>query len=197
MTNPAGQAPPQRQLAAWPLMLLAGCSFIPVFGLIFSAIAVPWGLVSTRRRARLGALISLAGAVLNIAGISVATLVFERTDAFTQAEVEQTRRNLDQLVGVLEDYHARNGQYPASLQALVSVSVPGVGAFPTRIVGIYDHTRPFSIIPRLYRYSVSPDGKTYDLFSVGADGVPGTSDDIRPQIPDSIRSHSGYRPAAP
>ena len=178
-------------------MLVAGCSFIPVLGLLFSAIAVPWGLVSVRRRARLGALIGLAGAVLNIAGITVATLVFERTDSYAQSEVEQAQRNLNRLVGVLEDYHTRNGRYPPNLQSLISVSVPGVGAFPTHIVSIYDHARPFSFFPRPYHYSVAPDGRTYDLFSVGADGVPGTSDDIRPQLRDSIRSHSGYRPAAP
>ncbi len=45
----------------------------------------------------------------------------------------------------------------------------------------------------LYDYRRSADGGSYDLFSVGADGIPGTADDLRPALPDSVLAHSGYR----
>src|SRR4051812_5282085 len=38
---------------SWPLLLLAGCSLLPGFGLLFGAAGVSWGLVSDRPRARL------------------------------------------------------------------------------------------------------------------------------------------------
>jgi hypothetical protein len=50
---------------------------------------------------------------------------------------------------------------------------------------------------RPYHYSLAGDGLSYDLFSVGRDGKPGTADDLRPELPDSLKARSGYRPAVP
>lgn len=185
---------PPRTPAAWPLLLVAACSFIPGFGLIFGAIAVPWGMVSVRPRARLGVLIGAAGALLNVAGAFALVVLTEDTKTFTQTQAMQTARDLKTLVMALEDYHAKNGHYPPSLQALVSVPVPGVGVVvPTHFINIYDHMKGL-FLPRTYRYEVAADGQSYDLFSAGPDGIPHTQDDLRPQLTDSIRAHSGYRP---
>jgi hypothetical protein len=34
--------------------------------------------------------------------------------------------------------------------------------------------------PREYQYELSPDGRGYTLYGVGADGRPGTADDVYP-----------------
>jgi hypothetical protein len=36
--------------------------------------------------------------------------------------------------------------------------------------------------PREYQYELSPDGRTYTVYGVGADGQPGTADDVYPGL---------------
>jgi hypothetical protein len=87
----------------------------------------------------------------------------------------------------LDTYRAKNGRYPATLLDLVPRPIP------VRIVPIYDQLAgPFS--QRLYQYRPAADGRSFDLFSSGADGKPGTADDVRPDLPDSVLSATGYRP---
>lgn len=180
-----------RPKRSWPLFVVAGCSFLPGFGIFFGAIAAVWGLVSNRPRALLAAGVGATGAFLNIAG-SVAVVVRMRNDPIIRAaEADQTRQDLVQLVTHLEAYHQRNGKYPPTLPALVGTPIP------TTLINIYDHTAGFLRAPHPYQYVLSPDRENYDLFSAGPDGKPGTRDDIRPILSDSIQLHSGYRPHPP
>jgi hypothetical protein len=179
-------APPANAKRAWPLLLVAGCSFIPGFGLFFGAAAVTWGLVGNRPRAKLGVAIGAAGALLNLAIPMLILAKIQHEGALAQVAVEQTRRDLVELVSQLESYRGRTGRYPPSLQTLVGTPIP------LRLVNIYDHSQGLFHLPRVYEYHVAPDRETYDLFSAGPDGVPHTPDDIRPQLPDSVRA--GYQP---
>lgn len=47
---------------------------------------------------------------------------------------------------------------------------------------------------QMFRYVLAPDGESYDVFGAGVDKKPGTDDDVRPVIPDSMTAHTGYRP---
>jgi len=96
-----------------------------------------------------------------------------------------TSRDLAKVVVALERFRDNHDRYPEGLQELV-------GPIPTSLLNIYDQSDG-RLVPRLYQYRLSTDGASYDLFAIGADGRTGTSDDIRPQLGDSLRSHSGYR----
>jgi hypothetical protein len=62
-----------------------------------------------------------------------------------------------------------------------------------RLLNIQDHSQNILGWTRTYPYAVSEDGITYDVFAVGPDGIPYTADDVRPDIPDSLRQTAGYR----
>ncbi len=188
MAIPIGPTAPIGKKPAWPLLLVAGLSFVPVFGLFFGAAAVTWALISNRPRAKLSLLIAATGALLNLAVPFFVVLRMQHGETFARVEAQQTREDLTKLVSALQDYHGRAGRYPPSLQILVGIPVP------TRLINIYDHAPGLLRIPRFYEYHLSADGESYDLFSVGPDGVPHTADDIRPQLPDSLRDRAGYRP---
>jgi hypothetical protein len=146
---------------------VAGLAFVPVLGLFFGAGAVTWALISDRPRAKLSLVIAATGALLNVAVPMFVVLTMQHGEAFARVEAQQTREDLTKLVFALQDYRGRAGRYHA----------PGLLR-----------------VPRFYEYHLSADGESYDLFSVGPDGVPHTADDIRPDLPDSLRGRAGYRP---
>lgn len=98
-------------------------------------------------------------------------------------------------------------------RARVAAVFAGLGAFANLagiiLVSVYMNRTPemarfnqemtrqdlVRVVYRLYQYHLAPDGGTYDLYSVGPDGRPGTDDDIRPVLPDSVAARSGYRPS--
>src|SRR6266566_875006 len=71
---------------------------------------------------------------------------------------------------------------------------PVVQPIPLRLLNIYDQTAGFFVFPRVYEYHLAGDGSSYDLFALGPDGQPGTADDVRPALPDSVLRGTGYRP---
>ncbi len=173
---------------AWPPFVLAATGFIPFIGLFTGVAAVIWGLLARRPKALwaagLGALAVFAqfGFMVMLAGW------FGQTDAFRSAQADVTRKNLLDVVVALERWHERNGAYPDRLEALIGTPLP------VNLVNIYDQSAGIGHLPRTFPYSLAPDGRTYDLFAVGADGTPGTDDDIRPVLSDSLQARSGYRP---
>jgi Type II secretion system (T2SS), protein G len=180
--------------SGWPLLVVAGCAFIPVLGIFFGAIAVPWGLVSRRRRARLAAAIGLGGVLLNFAAGLAVALHNQRDPAvaaaIAKAQAADARKDLAKLVAAIDEYHGRTGQYPPSLFTLQTL----MNAI--HLLNVYDHTAAGVVFPpRFYQYTVASDHASFDVFAVGPDGLPHTADDIRAELPDSILRHSGYRPA--
>ncbi|MEP6688751.1 MAG: hypothetical protein ABJC36_10415 [Gemmatimonadales bacterium] len=182
-------APQPHSKRSWPLFVLAGGGFIPALGLFLGAAAVSWGLVSSRPRAMLAAMIGAAGALLNLAGGMLIVWRMEGTPAFTAASSVSASRDLARLVGVLEEYRGANGRYPARLE--VFAELPLV----LKLVNIQDNSSGVFRRPHNYQYRVAPDGRTYALSAVGGDGKPGTADDIFPSLPDSVARRSGYRAA--
>jgi hypothetical protein len=172
---------------SWPLLLVAACSFIPVLGFFIGAIAVSWGLLSDRPRARLATTLAAVGAFANLAGLLLVTFFFQRTPEAARLNREATRRDLARVVAALESYRERTGAYPTSLAALER-------PFAIPPVNIHDQGAGIIRIYRVYEYHLAADGGSYDLFSVGPDGRPGTDDDIRPALTDSVVARSGYRP---
>ena len=173
---------------SWPLLALGACAFVPGFGIFFGAAAVTWGLVSDRPRAKVGVILEGVGALLNLVGGAVLVGRFEHTPVVERSRIEMTRRDLGAVVLELERYRERTGRYPATLQQLVGQPIP------LRLLNIYDQTAGIFVFPRVYEYHLAADGSSYDLFALGRDGKPGTADDVRPALPDSLLRGTGYRP---
>jgi hypothetical protein len=170
-------------------MLLAASGFIPGLGVLTGAAAASWGLVSSRPRAMLAAAIGAAGALLNIGGFALLTSSMQDDPSMQVAQTAMVAGDLVKVVRALESHHERHGAYPAQLEALVGSPIP------RRLINVNDNSTGLFALPRPYQYRRAPDGRSYDLFAVGRDGEPGTDDDIRPLLTDSLRFASGYRPA--
>ena len=184
-------APENAPRPAWPLFVLAGFAFIPGFGILCGSLAAAWGLLSSRRRALLAAGIGAGGALLQI-GIVVAWLLIAGpgSETLSTASRQAAQEDLERLVEALEEYHVRRGAYPASLAELQRSSMA------TRFINIYDQAGGLFRLPRPYEYHPAADGRSYDLYSAGPDREPATADDIRPELGDSLKARSGYRPEA-
>ena len=183
------QAPGAQKRRAWPLVLVACGSLIPLLGLVIAAVALSWALLTDRPRRKLAIGLAAAGGVLNIGGPVAFTLWSKTSGRMDAANAASARRDLALVVNALERYRTKYGRYPPDLAALVRENFPAVR------LNVYDLVPSGLRMPRWYEYRLSPDGGSYDLFSVGRDGVPYTADDIRPVLPDSVLARSGYRPA--
>ncbi|HUF31310.1 MAG TPA: type II secretion system protein GspG [Gemmatimonadaceae bacterium] len=182
-------APPAPAAAArsWPLFTLAALAFLPFAGILFGAVGLTWGLLSSRPRAMTAAFVAAGGALLNIiAFVALTVFVTKDTDIYSQARTVAVQNDLLTLVREIEDFREENSAYPPSLSALQQR--PAI----LRTINIYDQTAGV-LKPRIYAYEPSADGRAYDLFSVGPDGEAGTADDIRPVLPDSLAARAGYR----
>lgn len=85
------------------------------------------------------------------------------------------RANLNTLVVALEKFHSDTGEYPSSGSGLVSlVHNPGTPGWD----GPYIYELKPDPWSRIFVYARNPHG--YHLASAGADGIPGTPDDILP-----------------
>jgi hypothetical protein len=173
---------------AWPLFVLAVTGFIPLVGFFTGMAAVIWGLLADRPKALwaagLGAL-----AVVTQLGLSLVFLSWlGEKPGVREAQADVIRTDLISVVVALEKWHEGRGAYPDRLQALIGTPLP------LNMVNIYDHSAGIFRVPRTYQYEVAPDGRSYDLYAMGPDGEPGTEDDIRPALPDSLQARSGYRP---
>lgn len=179
-----------RDRPIWPLYLLAGLSFIPVLGFFVGSVALSWGLLSTRRGAGRAIAISATGALLNLVLVIVVSITMTRDPAFQQTNLQRIRQDLERVVLALEESHARSDAYPETLEALQRERGP---LHPLQVIDLGPGVIRLAM-PQQFHYIVAPDRSSYDLFSVGPDGKPGTNDDIRPVIPDSLRDRTGLRP---
>jgi hypothetical protein len=159
---------------SWPLVLLAGCSLIPGFGLLFGAAGVSWGLVSDRPRARLAVVLGATGALLNLIGGGLLLWHLQGQPAYASVNAASSRADLNKLVAAIEGYHKDTGAYPARLTVFAQLP------YSLKLVNIQDFSAGVFRLPRQYQYELSPDGRGYTLYGVGADGQPGTDDDVYP-----------------
>ena len=178
---------PSRPKPAWPLFLLAGSSLLPGLGLFSGAAAVTWGLVSDRPRALLAAALGAAGALLNVCGAVLLVRHLDQDPAYASAGARSAAADLGHVVAALEGYRRQEGHYPDRLAVFTRLP------YSLRMINVHDFTAGVFRRPREYHYELDADGRTYTLFAVGSDGVPGTGDDIYPELPDSVARNSGYR----
>jgi hypothetical protein len=183
LTSPA--EPNQKQ--SWPLYVVAGLSFVPFLGILFGGAGATWGFISSRRNAVKAAMVAMAGALLNMVFIVVVALaaVPDATDHKVGTELAQ--RELLQLVVAIDKFHGEGHPYPVSLDALRRQ----LG--PLHPIPLLDQSAGIFRF-QTFQYHVAPDGESYDVFGAGADKKPGTADDVRPKLPDSLQEHTGYRP---
>ncbi|MEO8295838.1 MAG: DUF1772 domain-containing protein [Gemmatimonadota bacterium] len=186
MTSPPA-ASTDRPKASWPLMFLALTSLIPFLGFFSGSVAVTWGLLSDRPRARAAVLVGGAGALLNIIGLLVFTFLMEDSAEMRKRRVATASRDLTRVVVELDSFHHREGKYPDTLLELIGQPIPHL------LINISDGSGGV-FKQRFFEYRPSRDRQSFDIFSSGPDGVPHTGDDLRPTIPDSLQEHTGYRP---
>ena len=79
-------------------------------------------------------------------------------------------------MAVIESYHKDTGAYPARL------AIFGQLPYSLMMVNISDFSGGVFRRPREYQYELSPDGRRYTLYGVGADRQPGTADDVYPGV---------------
>ena len=185
-TKPTMTPEPKR---SWPLLLVAACALLPGLGFFFASIGLTWGLLSDRPRAMFAAVLAGVGGLLNLLGGVVLIWHLQDDPTSVARRVTSARRDLARVVSALESYREAHGQYPQSL--VVFTQLP----LSLKLVNVSDISTTGGFpMPRLYTYRRSEDGRWYDVYGVGADGRPGTEDDVRPELPDSVARRSGYRP---
>jgi hypothetical protein len=161
---------------SWPLILLSCCSLIPGLGFLFGAAGVSWGLVSDRPRARLAVVLGATGALLNLVGGGLLMWHLQGQPGYAPVYAASSRADLNKLVAAIEGYRKETGAYPARLEVF------GQLPYSLKMVNISDLSGGVFRRPREYQYELSPDGRRYTLYGVGADGQPGTADDVYPGL---------------
>lgn len=171
---------------AWPLLLLAGLSFIPILGFFIAGVALTWALVTSRPKAKTAIIMAAAGAFLSVAELGVLAYVGRNAVNMEQIRAMGAREDLRKIVLELERYRGANGRYPAELSALQEGG-------RNLLLNVADQTIGF-MASASYQYRPT-DAGTYDLFAVGADKLPDTPDDVR-ILADTLEATTGYRPGA-
>lgn len=166
---------PIKSSLATASLILGILSFVPGIGLILGIIAIIIGIVSLfriRKNRLRGKKLAIAGIILGFLGIITISLTYGLLMRFLfspktlQEEKSQlSQQILTQNAGALELYKNKYGRYPETLQESTQA---GFIIFPA------DHyLKPF-------HYEVSSNGQSYELRSLGPDGIYGTQDDILP-----------------
>lgn len=189
---------------AWPLMVLAVASFVPCLGFALASATVSWALVAPRRHARIAIAIAVVGALLNAGfGFVVGSAWLAKHPLPTPEPpsnmLVKTQQHLDLTAGLIEEYRATHGSYPASLEEMIAPmgTVPDSGHVVIDTSKVFPPVDPLSYAaghPRLFTYVVSADRQQYDLYSPGRDGRTPSSDDMRPMLSPEVRKQSGYQP---
>jgi len=172
------------QKRSWPLLAFAALSFIPGFGFFLGAVAVTWGLLSNRPRAKLAIILGASGCLLSLAESAALMFVMYNNPEVATARVVMAQEDLRRIATALERHRSRTGSYPPDLKILTRP----VSGNP--LLNVVDHSASlFSVRP--YQYQVLPDG-SYRLFAVGADGLANSADDV--QVPtDSLEDDTAVR----
>ena len=115
--------------------------------------------------------------ILGLLVTLVAPRIIGRTD---EARVTKAKADIATLENALEQYRLDNLVYPASTDGLNAlVTAPPALAQPERYRrGGYIKKLPADPWGRPYNYQApGPNGKAFDVWSLGADGAPGGTDD--------------------
>lgn len=150
------------------LVGLVTCGLLAPLGVLFSAIGMrkkPKGL-------------AIAGLVIGLVGLCGWGSIYVVFGAFIKAiggfasPEGETQFELKIYAGLLDAQKQRQGSYPKSLN-----QIPSLQQLPFKIIDTTDGWGT------PYRYTVAPDGASFELVSAGPDQQFGTADDIRPNTP--------------
>ncbi len=166
-----------------------GASFIPLLGVPFGIVAIVIGVI--KRKVGGWKLIVMGSlGILFTVGL-YGTLFYQgfvkRGGIYDELRSELTKTTLATLVKEIEFYKLSKGSYPDALSDLETDPSKG-------FVTIYDTSsvKFGASEPKLFHYE-KIDENSYYLSSDGIDGIPGTEDDIYPELESS--ENIGYKRA--
>lgn len=175
-----------------PAYVIAGLSFIPLFGVLPGLVAVFWGLASKKTGRWIVTSIGLAGICCTIAIYgSLFHFALKEGGGFEQAQSQLSSSLVTSLVASIEFYKLQNDDYPESLEDLS-------GTMPENSFhSILDPIQAFTGGETGYFYYENLGDDGYRLFSVGPDGEAFTDDDIHPEFDAENRGNMGLRSDPP
>jgi hypothetical protein len=163
---------------------IGGASFIPAVGVLFGIIAIIWGIA--RRAWQLIAL-GLCGIMFTVVAYGALFYfgMFQRGGIYDKLRSQLALTMLNDAVKDIEFYKLQHGRYPATVNEAEPKDKMQMNHFmdPTFMQHGSKDTHFF--------YQLDASGSFYFLRSVGADGIPFTSDDIVPTITEDERKNTG------
>lgn len=173
--------------------VIAGISFVPLFGVPFGIAAVLWGLFRLDRDGGKVAVVGAGGilfSVLLYGGLFYFGFV-KRGGLYDHLREELASTMLTNLVSEIEFYRVEHGHYPRSLEDLSGgAEDPAASIYDPTVVSVKGKQR-------LFYYKLTQDSSGYYLRGVGQDGVPFTADDLLPEVAHVPGSKIGLRLGRP
>lgn len=179
-------------ISRWAFVI-AGISFVPLFGVPFGIAAVLWGLFRLDRDGGRVAAVGAGGVLFSVllyGGLFYFGFV-KRGGLYNHLREELASTMLTNLVSEIEFYRVEHGHYPQSLEDLSGgAEDPAASIYDPTLVSVKGKRR-------LFYYKLSEDGSGYYLRGVGPDGIPFTADDLLPQVAHVPGSDIGLRLGTP
>ncbi|MGL5839964.1 MAG: type II secretion system major pseudopilin GspG [Sphingorhabdus sp.] len=114
--------------------------------------------------------------VIFIVGLLATIVVINVLPSQDKAMVQKTKADIAILSQAMETYRLDNLAYPDAGQGLNALVTPPVGAPGARSEG-YIKKLPNDPWGRPYQYSIPGKNGAFDIYSLGADGAPGGTDE--------------------
>jgi hypothetical protein len=168
--------------------VIGGLAYIPLLGVLFGAVAIVWGLFTSKAGGRKLALIGGGGILFSVVLYSALFYfgLMQRGGLYDGLRTKLAESNVTALVQSIEFFKVQHGAYPDNLETLRK-SLP-----ENSPVLIFDPTDvQMAETARLFHYELI-DADHYYLLGVGPDGKPFTSDDVLPQMDIGPQSKSGF-----
>lgn len=186
-----------REKISWFVFIPAIASLIPFIGIPFGISALLWGISDWKIGGNKAVALASLGFLLTVLfGLNIYATInnFFSSPVADNVKANYSQNSLSFLIRSIEYYKIGHGHYPNSLDDLKEKDITfKETAFidpATTIIGVPTGRAK----ERQFYYKVSDDGKSYVLFSVGADKIAFTNDDIYPVILDEYKSVVGLRP---
>jgi general secretion pathway protein G len=175
-------------LAVWALVLgIVGfvLSIVAIGGLL-GIVAAVLGIIAVTRPGRKGmAIASIVTGALSLPIALIAAVFWLFVPVALSGRVETARRTatiseISNLKTALAIFETDLGRYPTTAEGLQALLTRPSAAGPNWR-GPYLQKPPADMWghPFVYRFPGTDDPTSYDLFSPGPDGIPGTPDDIK------------------
>jgi len=180
-TRPSKGITPEPQIKKWHYFL-GFSSLIPIWGLPSALVSLVLGLQMFRQKGRRLILLALLG--FTVTGW-YSRSYFELnagTNSPAEKQVQAVQKDLYRLIQEVEATRRETGRLPETLWNLKTTNA-----------NIFDLRSSPDQEARPFYYARLSDGRSYYLFSRGADGEAFTADDILPVLTNEERVQWGYR----